>query len=73
MMWHWGTGGWLGGLSMMLFWAGLVLLIAWAARGTSMNRPYQGHGALDILEERFARGEIDATELAERRRELVRS
>jgi putative membrane protein len=72
MMWGWGAGGWLGGLLMMLFWAGLVLLIVWAVQGT-INRPYQGNRALDILEERFARGEIDASELAERRLELIRS
>ncbi len=73
MMWSWGAGGWLGGQWMMLFWVGVVLLIAWAVRGTSTNRPDGSHSALDILEERFARGEIDAAEFAERRRELTRS
>ena len=68
MMWGWGAGGWLGGLWMVLFWVGTVLLIVWAVRGMSISRPYGGGGAVDILEERFARGEIDATELAERRR-----
>ena len=72
MMWGWGAGGWLGGLLMMLFWVGLVLLIAWAVQGSRI-RPYQGNRALDILEERFARGEIDASELSERRLELIRS
>ena len=73
MMWGWGAGGWLGGLWMVLFWVGVALLIVWAVRGMSTNRLEGSHRALDILEERFARGEIDATELAERRRELTRS
>lgn len=71
MMWNWGAGGWLAGLWMMLFWVGVVLLVVWAVRGLPANR--SSRSALDILEERFARGEIDATELAERRRELTRT
>lgn len=74
MMWGWGAGSWLGGLWMVLFWVGVVLLIVWAVRAASTgSQPPGGRGALDVLEERFARGEIDATEFAERRRELTRS
>ena len=74
MMWGWGAGSWLGGLWMVLFWVGVALLIAWAAGAASTgSQPLRGRGALDILEERFARGEIDAIEFAERRRELTRS
>lgn len=74
MMWGWGTGSWLGGLWMVLFWVGVVLLIVWAVRFVPTGGQSQrGSSALEILEERFARGEIDATELAERRRELTRS
>ena len=72
MMWNWGAGGWLGGLWMVLFWVGVVLLIVWAIRGLSTVQSPVGRSALDILEERFARGEIDTTELVERRRELTR-
>ena len=73
MMWNWGAGGWLGGLWMVLFRVGVVLLIVWAVRAMSTNQPHVVRSALDILEERFARGEIDATELVERRRELTRT
>ena len=73
MMWGWGTGGLMGGMWMLLFWVGVVLLIVWAVRSLSTNQPPGGRTALDILEERFARGEIDVTELVERRRELTRS
>ncbi len=71
MMW----GPWMGfgGLWMLLVVVGIVLLVVWAARGasgdasggsTSPNR------ALDILDERFARGEIDEEEYRKRRRLL---
>ena len=74
MMWGWGAGSWLGGLWMVLFWVGVALLIAWAVGAASTgSQPLGGRGGLDILEERFARGEIDAIEFAERRRELTRS
>ena len=74
MMWGWGAGGWLGGLWMVLFWVGIMLLVVWAVQGLATSRPSRGGGrAHDILEERFARGEIDATELADRRKELARS
>jgi len=73
MMWNWGAGGWLGGLWMVLFWVGVVLLIIWAVRGMSTDRSPAVRSALDILDQRFARGEIDTAEFSERRRELTRS
>jgi putative membrane protein len=78
MMW-WG-GGWygmiLGPLFMILVLAAViavaVLLVRW------LGGPWQGAGPqvppgrtpLDILKERFARGEIDKAEFEERRRVL---
>ena len=74
MMWGWGAGGWLGSLWMVLFWVGVVLLIVWAVRtATAAGQPRSAGSAIEILEERYARGEIDATEFTERRRELTRS
>lgn len=64
-MWGWGWG-W---LWMILFWAGVIVLIVWAVgrgAGSRDDRP------LDILKERFARGEIDRDEFEARRRELER-
>jgi putative membrane protein len=64
-----------GSLMMILFWGGLILLIVLAVR-------YLGHGSagggerltgaktLQILEERFARGEIDKEEFEQRKRAL---
>jgi len=59
------------GIGMLLFWglliAALVLLIrytAGAGSGKSKNR------ALDLLRERYARGEIDREEFEQKKRDL---
>lgn len=70
-------GEWWMALWMLLFWAGLILLVVWGVRAISRD----GHGAsragsnraLEILEERFARGEIDRDEFTERRSTLESS
>ena len=79
-------GGWHGdwGWGHMIFWpfmmllllGGLIVLIVLAIRWTSSGSIGGGVGAskanraLEILEERFARGEIDKEEFEERRRLL---
>lgn len=66
MMWGGGYGMW-GGLMMVAFWALIVGLIVFAARGFS-NQPGTGNGqtATDVLRERYARGEIDEDEFERR-------
>lgn len=73
----WGGGGMIGGLFMMvLFWGGLialvVILVRWLDRdGAARFGPAsQRSSALHLLEERFARGEIDKDEFVERKRLL---
>lgn len=80
-MMSWG-GGWsgmfFGPLFMILLLAVLVavtvLLVRWLGgpwRGTAPpHEPHPGRTPLDILKERFARGEIDKEEFEERRRIL---
>jgi putative membrane protein len=61
MMWG-GSWGWgvLGMLWMTLFWVVIVVLAVWAVtRFSERSGGRAGSQALDILEERFARGEID--------------
>lgn len=68
----WGFGAW-GMLWMLLFWGGLVLLVIWGIRQTSGGGTTQSSSrAREILEERFARGEIDAAEFSQRRDEIER-
>lgn len=66
--------GWgFGMLWMALFWVGLILVIVWAVRQFSRDGPGAGGSrdrAVEILEERYARGEIDRDEFEERRRTL---
>ena len=75
MMGGWGMG-WFGGIFMMLFWVliiiALVFFIRWLVR-TGDNRVDKGVSqsrALEILKERYARGEINTQEFDEKRRLL---
>lgn len=68
MMWSYGG---LGFLWMALFWVGVIVLVVWAVRRSQESTFRPQRTALDILEERFARGEIDADEFDTRRRQLV--
>jgi len=64
-----GGMGW-GGLWMVLWWLlpilGIVLLVKWLARSDGGAN----QSALDILKERYARGEIDQAEFERKRRDL---
>jgi putative membrane protein len=78
-MWGGGWHGWFLGPLMMVFWlallVGAVILIArWlgASGHVEPRRKGSGPDALDILRERFARGEIDKAEFEERRALLER-
>jgi len=77
--WHdgWGWGHMLfGSIMMILFWGGLVVLIVFAVRWMGSGRTGGNDGlapgsrALEILAERYARGEIDKEEYEDRRRHL---
>jgi putative membrane protein len=77
--WHdgWGWGHmFFGSIMMLLFWGGVIVLIVLAVRWMGSGPTRAGDAAapenraLDILEERFARGEIDKEEFEERRRLL---
>jgi putative membrane protein len=67
----WSAGGF-GFLWMALFWVGVILLAVWAVRQSGGREAEPKNRALEILEERFARGEVDTEEFESRRRELVR-
>ena len=69
--WMWGPAGVVMMLMMLVFWAlvvtALVLGIRWLARLGQQERPDR---AVDILRERYARGEINKEEFEARRRDL---
>lgn len=76
----WGTGAWiLMALVMLLFWGGVVsvvILLLRRGQGPAAPGPYGSDAPHDeaerILNERFARGEIDENELTARRAALRR-
>jgi len=67
MMWgEWANHGWgwmlFGGIHMLLFWLLIILAIAALVKwlwGSDGKTPDMRREALDILHERYARGEID--------------
>ena len=79
-MGDWGMG-WFGMIFMLLFWilviAGIVFLIRWLIQSTgSRNRSgsHAGEGsqAMDILKERYAKGEISRDEFESMKNEILR-
>jgi putative membrane protein len=70
--WWWGHMMF-GGVTMLVFWGGIVLLIVLLARGVggvgSSGEPSHPprQTALEILQERYVRGEIDKQEYEEHR------
>ncbi len=68
MMW----GAWeLHWIWMVVFWVVVVGLIVWAvARIAPSNRDRRPKSAREILDERYARGELDEEEYRRRRSEL---
>ena len=80
MMWG-GPWGWhpfmiVGPIFVLLAIIGIMAIFVWLVRWATHGYPFRGggpgHAALDILEERFAKGEIDKAEFEERRKLLGR-
>ena len=75
MMGNWGMG-WFGMIFMMIFWVlvivGIVYLIRWLIQSTSRGQAggSSDNRALEILKERYARGEIDSAEFEAKRKDL---
>jgi putative membrane protein len=83
MMWGYngfGFGGGGMGIGMLLFWGLIVVVVVMLVRGWSQTsrsgvgeiRPVE-RTAMDILRERYARGEIDKSEFEEKRNDLQSS
>ncbi|MCC7184340.1 MAG: SHOCT domain-containing protein [Rhodocyclaceae bacterium] len=70
-----GGGMGFGGFGMIVFWglliAGVVMLVRWLGGfGTGAGPRGGARTALDILRERYAKGEIDQQEFEQKRRDL---
>lgn len=62
-----------GGIVMLLFWIVLIVLIAWLLKNVigGLSAQRGNSTALEILEQRYARGEIDRDEFEEKKRDLT--
>ncbi len=70
MMWDQGLGaGWMV-LWMAMFWGGVILVSVWGVRRFRRNSRHGTSSALEILEERYARGEVDREEFESRGHDL---
>ena len=74
--WGYGTG-WVGMILMAAFWiaviVGIIFLIRWVviSTGTGGRGARSEESALEILKRRYARGEIDKDEFAEKKKDLA--
>lgn len=73
----WGVGsmmGWYGGgIMMIIFWALLIALIVWVVReagGRHSHSAHSGSQALDILKERYAKGDISKEEFETKKKDI---
>jgi putative membrane protein len=77
MMWGGNDAGWAGwffmSLMMLIFWGGLAAIIVWLIRQPQRSGGDAKPSATSILEERFARGEIDEEEFHKRRDTLLQA
>jgi len=79
MMNEWGNiGGWgmgFGIVFMLLFWGliilGVVALIRWLLTQSSPSRSSRDKTPLEIVQERYARGEIEREEFEQKKRDLA--
>jgi putative membrane protein len=68
----WGVMGAVMGIVWIGFWIVVIVLVVSLLRGRARTTSTSS-GALRVLEERYARGEIDRDEFMERRRVLLES
>ena len=58
---------------MLIFWAAFIVFIVWIVREVSGRKTDEKSKALDILKERYAKGEIDKKEFEEKSKDIKNS
>ncbi len=67
-MMGWGV---FGSLMMIFFWVALVWLTIWVVKEISGRSKNQHANALDILKERYAKGEISKSEFEAKKKDII--
>jgi putative membrane protein len=71
----WGAGSMMGlfggGLMMIVFWAVFIGLIVWVVREVNGRNAASDSRALDILKERYAKGDISKEEFESKKRDIA--
>lgn len=65
-----GFGFGIPGIGMVIVWGFIIFFVLWIARGASGMKSGRDRQAREILDERFARGEIERVEYEEKKRAL---
>lgn len=70
----WGAGnmmGWFGGgIMMIVFWGLFIALMVWIVREVGGRRTHPNSQALEILKERYAKGEMSKEEFESKKRDI---
>ena len=69
-----GEQHWFGGGFMWIFWLVLIIAITWGAKVMTSNENKSSNkqkSALDLLKDRYARGEIDQHEFDQKKKDLT--
>ncbi|OGG78515.1 hypothetical protein A3A36_00445 [Candidatus Kaiserbacteria bacterium RIFCSPLOWO2_01_FULL_52_12b] len=67
----WGMGWFGGSIMMIIFWALFIALIVWVVREVGGKHSRSGSQAIDILKERYAKGEISKEEFESKKKDLL--
>lgn len=61
---------WGSGIMVVIFWAIVIYFIIWLVRNNKANGVNNNNKSVDILKERYAKGEIDKKEFEEKEKDL---